>query len=193
MKYCSIDLETTGLDVDNCDILEFGAVLDDLKNKQPLKSLPRFHCYFIMPNNIYKGEPRAMAMHSKIFDRIDSREEGYTYMSPMKLGYAFKSFLINNNYETQKDKVTINVAGKNFAAFDLQFLNRYTDLNKHVKIRHRIIDPAMLFIENGDDRLPSLSDCKKRAGLPEEVAHNAIDDAIDVIKIVREGLAYKFM
>jgi len=191
MRYISIDLETTGLDIDNCEILEFGAVLDDLKNKQALKSLPRFHCYFVQ--TIYKGEPFAMAMHSKIFDRIAAREEGYTYISPLKLGYSFKKFLINNNYEMQNDKVTINVAGKNFAAFDLQFLNRYTDLNKHVKIRHRIIDPAMLFIENGDEKLPSLEDCKKRAGLPEEVAHNAIDDAIDVIKLIREGLAYKFM
>ena len=31
MKYCSIDLETTGLNPKTSDIIEFGAVLDDLE------------------------------------------------------------------------------------------------------------------------------------------------------------------
>lgn len=30
MKYVSIDLETTGLDFECCEILELGAVLDDI-------------------------------------------------------------------------------------------------------------------------------------------------------------------
>jgi len=190
MQYCSIDIETCGIDPNNCDILEFGAVLDDLSCQRPVGSLPTFHCYFILP--IYRGEPFALSMHSKIFRRIADREEGYTYMSPTRLGNAFKKFLIKAGYEEGQGRVTINAAGKNFGAFDLQFLKQQTDLEKHVKIRHRIIEPAMLFVKRGDMVLPNLEECKERAKQPSNVQHNAIADAIDVINLVREGLGYKF-
>ena len=47
MKYVSIDIETTGLHEDECDIIEFGAVIDDLRVMAPISKLPVFHCYFI--------------------------------------------------------------------------------------------------------------------------------------------------
>ena len=191
MKYCSIDLEMTGLNPETCDILEFGAVLDDLRYKMPINNLPKFHCYFALQN--YRGEPHALSMHGKIFERIAAKEKGYLYYPPMKFGYAFKQFLLDHDYELENDRVTINVAGKNFAAVDLQFLNRQTDLNKHVKIRHKILDPAILFIQGTDQVLPGLSECKRRANLPDHVAHTAVADALDVVKLLREGLAYKFM
>ena len=190
MRYISVDIETTGLNHDTCDILEFGAVIDDLKCIQPIKSLPKYHCYFLLPN--YIGEPYALSMHSVIFKRIAEKEKGFTYVNPMKFGYSFKQFLIKNGFESKSDRVTINVAGKNFGAFDLQFLNKKTDLNKHVKIRHKILDPAILYLKGSDIALPGMEDCKLRAGLSKEVAHNAIDDAIDVVKLIRNELKYKF-
>lgn len=39
MRYCSIDIETTGLNPDTCDILQFAAVLDDLNDPKPLVDL----------------------------------------------------------------------------------------------------------------------------------------------------------
>ena len=51
------------------------------------------------------------------------------------------------------------------------------------RIRQRIIDPSILFTDwVNDESLPSLSDCKKRAGLSEIVTHNAVEDAWDVIE-----------
>ena len=41
MKYISIDLETTGLSSETCEVIEFGAVLDDLTTLQPIESLPK--------------------------------------------------------------------------------------------------------------------------------------------------------
>jgi len=190
MKYVSIDIETCGLDPETCDILEFGAVLDDLTDRRPINILPKFHCYFVLPE--YRGQPFALSMHPKIFRRIADREDGYTYVSPTRFGNMFKKFLSENGYEIKNDRVTINAAGKNFGAFDLQFLNKQTDLAKHVKIRHKILDPAMLYLKYGDNSLPGLSECKRRANMQEEVAHDAVADAIDVVKLLREELQHTF-
>jgi len=190
MRYVSIDLETTGLNEDTCDIIEFGAVLDDLANPKPLDSLPSFHCYFFQDK--YSGEPFALSMHPIIFRRIANREPGYTYMSATKFGYAFRRFLVENGYEEKHDMVTINAAGKNFAAFDLQFLKRKTDLSKHVQIRHKILDPAILYYRHDDISLPSTETCKSRAGMDEKVAHDAINDAKDVVMLLRNGMQRLF-
>lgn len=189
MKYCSIDIETCGLNEENCDILEFGAVLDDLKNPIPIKMLPKFHCYFNLPN--YKGEPYALSMHAKIFRRIAEKEKGYTYCSPMKFGYMFKQFLLKNGYESERDIVSINFAGKNPSSLDIPFLKKKTDISKHIHIRHRIIDPSILYVKRDDECLPNLSECKKRAGMSEHVSHTAIADAIDVVELLRRGMQYK--
>jgi len=54
MKYVSIDIEATGLDHTYCQMIEFGAVLDDLRHQRPLDELPQFHCYVLRDK--YVGE-----------------------------------------------------------------------------------------------------------------------------------------
>ena len=68
MIYCSIDIETTGLDIEHCDIIEFAAVIDDLTDRKPLEELPRFHAY--IAKRSLKGEPYALSMHQNIFRKI---------------------------------------------------------------------------------------------------------------------------
>jgi DNA polymerase III epsilon subunit-like protein len=184
VKYASIDLETTGLNFENCDIIEFGAVLDDLNNPLELEKLPKFHVYVIQ--NEYRGEPYALSMHSEIFRRIATKEEGFQYVYPQKLGKAFKDFLLKNGYEEKHDKISLNVAGKNFMGFDYQFLRTKTDMSKHIKMRHRVLDPAILYYKEGDEALPNLATCLERAGLDSDVAHTAVEDSIDVIKLIRK-------
>lgn len=191
MRYCSIDIETTGLSVSECDILEFGAVLDDLTENKNIDSLPVFHCYFVKER--YIGEPQALAMHSKIFEKIAARGEEenrkkYHYLSAEKFGNTFKQFLVVNGYETESDRVVINVAGKNFGIFDFQFLKYKTDFEKHIKVRHTILDPAILYLKSSDERMPGLSECKKRAGLFDTVYHDAVNDAKDVVSLMRQKL-----
>lgn len=191
MKLVSIDLETTGLDPDTCDILEFAAVLDDLSVMVPIEKLPVFHTYFIKDK--YIGEPFALSMHPEIFRRIAERDtKKYNFMSATKLGWAFRKFLVNNGYKEEHDQVVITAAGKNFAAFDLQFLKRKTDMLKHINVRHRIIDPAILYLEIGDNAPPSITECKKRAHLDPVVAHTAEADAKDVIQLVRNKIGHVF-
>jgi len=196
MKYISIDLETTGLDPENNNIIEFGAVLDDLNEQKPLDELPRFHAYICMDE--YKGQPYALSMHPVIFRRIAKKEEGYNYLYPNTLGKAFLAFLLDNGYEQEVKKgktvprTVVNVAGKNFGTFDLPFLNHQTNFSSSVKIRSRILDPGILCLEKGDTVIPGLGECLRRVGVNKEVAHNTIDDALDVVMVIRDKLGPVF-
>ena len=176
----------TGLNEEKCELLEFGCILDDFNNPLPLEQLPRFHCYFAQ--EFYTGEPQALSMHPVIFKRIADREPGYTYVSPTRFGNMFKLFLLKNGYKEERQLVYINVAGKNVDG-DVRFLQMKTDIDKHVRVRGRLIDPAILYADvKNDEALPGLSECKKRLGIEEKVSHNALDDAIDVIKLLRGKL-----
>ena len=82
--------------------------------------------------------------------------------------------------------VSINVAGKNFGTFDKLFLERLPRWKQAIRIRQRIIDPSLLFTDwKNDDSMPSLDTCKVRAKLDGVVTHNAIEDAWDVIQLLR--------
>jgi hypothetical protein len=72
-----------------------------------------------------------------------------------------------------------NAAGKNFVSFDQKFLERLPRWKQVFKIRGRVLDPAILFVDwTNDTAAPGLSLCKERAGLPSLVTHNAVEDAM---------------
>lgn len=82
--------------------------------------------------------------------------------------------------------VVISVAGKNFGTFDKLFLERLPEWKRLIRIQQRVIDPAVLFVDwSKDETLPNLPQCKFRSGLPEMVTHNAVEDAWDVIQVLR--------
>lgn len=80
----------------------------------------------------------------------------------------------------------LNVAGKNFATFDKLFLEQLPRWKQLFKVRQRIIDPTVLFTKwNEDEQLPNLTTCKERANTGGAVTHDAIEDAWDVIQLLR--------
>jgi hypothetical protein len=82
--------------------------------------------------------------------------------------------------------VTINVAGKNFASFDKHFLERLPRWQQVIRIRQRIIDPSVIFTNWAEDKaIPSLYECKQRAKIEGIVTHDALEDAWDVIQLLR--------
>ena len=82
--------------------------------------------------------------------------------------------------------VTINVAGKNFASFDKHFLERLPRWKQVIRVRQRIIDPSVIFTSwNEDKSMPSLYECKQRAKIEGIVTHDALEDAWDVIQLLR--------
>jgi DNA polymerase III epsilon subunit-like protein len=189
MKYVSIDIETAGLNK-HCSILEFGAVIDDLSKPITEDELIKFHTYVTYEDNHISGEPYALAMHQRIFHRIAKHEEGYNYTPWYNLGINFKNWLKENGYEETNGVVRINVAGKNFAMFDKNFLEPIFE--GQVEFVHRVLDPVMLYFRKGDKGLPSASMCMERAGLEGEVAHTALEDAILVVKLLRRGLNWYY-
>lgn len=180
MRYASIDIETTGLTLATCQMLEFGCVFDDMETA--IEQLPTFHCYITRP--LYQGEPYALAMHSKIFKRIADLEPGYNYYDPSEAFDKFESWLL----AIKMDWNGLNIVGKNFGPFDRNFILKDWPKFRH---RYRILDMGSAFYNPYYDRemLPDLKKCKERVGLPDEVLHTALEDAMDVVKIFRARYA----
>ena len=201
MIYISIDLETTGLDPDTCQILEVGAVLEDTNNILPINELPTYHAFIRPEKGNISGNVFALHMNANIIEKLKNEKEysdEYNYISIDELADDFLLWLHKQGLEIKsKEKIidgvvkkenwcTINVAGKNFAGFDKKFLNLVPDFNKKIHIRQRVIDPAVLFVDwHNDETLPTLDQCKQKANIAGVVTHNAVDDALDVIKLLR--------
>jgi hypothetical protein len=128
---------------------------------------------------------------------------GYQYWEKDEVVKAFYSFLWNNGFsdtnwmnvdgvpkpiiDGKTKPITINVAGKNFGTFDKLFLNELPWWQKLIRTRQRVLDPAILCVDwKNDTSLPSLTQCKEKLGIEGVVTHNALDDAWDVIEILRK-------
>jgi hypothetical protein len=82
--------------------------------------------------------------------------------------------------------IWLTVAGKNFGTFDKIFLENLPKWTSLFKFKSRIIDPSILFVDWKTDKdLPSLQKCKDRAHIDGKVSHDAIEDAWDVIQLLR--------
>ena len=198
MKYVSIDIETTGLDLETCQVLSIGAVIEDTNDIKPVEELPTFHG--VVLSKQLSGQPYALDMNTDLIEamvyyqtadedeRIDlERLKGMKFYEKDRIVEAFYKFLLENGIEPDGDMVHITAAGKNFATFDLKFLERLPRWKQWIRVRQRIIDPSLLYTDwKADDSLPGLGLCKLRAGLPEEVAHDAVEDARDVILLLRK-------
>lgn len=196
MKYISIDIETTGLNPENCQILSFGAIIEDTNNKLSFEKIPKFHA--ILTHKRIEGEPFALNMNKDLIglisqyqnaealDRKVLNEVEGLFVTPDMLVPHLVEFLDKNGFKTFTDVLKITVAGKNFGVFDKLFIEKLPHWKGNFRINQRIIDPSILFTNwNEDDQLPNLTTCKERAKTGGIVTHNAIDDAWDVIKLLR--------
>ncbi len=177
MRYASIDIETTGLNPDTCQILEIGIVIDDLE--QPINPIPpTLHLY--IKHDLIVGEPYALNMNARII-KILAENKLPNIVPEFKAESLIQDFL----WTHFPDKPT--VAGKNFYGFDFRFINKVW---KHLKFHHRAIDPASHFMRPDDETLPDLTTCLKRAEIQMHEGfqlHTAVDDAKAVIRLIRRG------
>jgi len=220
MKYCSIDIETTGLDKENHQVLSIGVIIEDTEKKLSFEEIPKF--YGIILHREIKGSPRSIIMNKDIIEMIGVYNEGDEKLKKTmrdKYGKIFYEeeriipdlyrFLYRNGLgdfnvdQIAKERevidgvsyplingrtkpILINVAGKNFGTFDKVFLETLLWFKKLIHVKQRILDPAILCCNwKNDEMLPSLGECKKRLGLGDIITHNALDDAWDVITVLR--------
>jgi len=186
MPYVSIDLETTGLDHNTCQILEIGAIYDN--GVDFVDDLPIFHKYVYHPT--YTGEPYALALNAKTLKRLSSISaadlQNKVCIRPDEIAGCFAQWLALCGWDC---KVALTPAGKNFASFDKNFLDLLPGWKETVKLNHRALDPAELYWRPyGDERLPGSQECMDRAGLKGTVAHTAVEDAEMVVRLIRKGV-----
>ena len=188
MRYVSIDLETTGTNPSRHQIIEFGAVIENTHKSTELENLPHFKR--IVKHTEYHGQAFALNLNARIFEELVRPTWAVAICEPQELAEQFKNFLLNNGYEPDEEKAYVRLiaAGKNFAAFDLNFLKCLPHWYDHIRISQQILDPAIFYLNfKEDERMPSLEECKKRAGFPDTaVTHDALDDALDVIRLLRQ-------
>ena len=196
MKYISIDIETTGLDPETCQVIQIGAVIEDTLDPKPIEELPKFQC--LVEHAQISGSPFALNMNSEILAKLGELERGdrsdrseirkkYNILPLSLVARSIKMWLESNGFKAEGDApISISVAGKNFAGFDKPFLQKLPNWQGLIQIKQRVIDPAILFMDwSQDDSLPNLALCMKRAGTEGEVTHDALQDAIDVIRVIR--------
>jgi len=200
MIYVAIDLETSGLYPGIHQILEFGAVLEDMIT--PVDQLPIFHKYVLSAKGSYNCQPTAIIMNIDIMKKINEYnwkipendpEQPHPFVRDDLLVGEFLKWLKSYGIiENEEAPGYINVGGKNFMGFDYPFIKALQYGNK-IKIRRRIIDPAPLYFDPAVDAdLPDLQTCLDRAGITKTVLHTAVEDSIDVIKLFRHKFGIPF-
>jgi hypothetical protein len=197
MKYVSLDIETTCLEPkEPKNILGISMVLEDSDHPEiPVTDLPCFTC--IIGHERVEGTPLALALNAWIFLEIEKWKKGKATkypvyrdlsaptrwsaglngMYPEDTWLAAAMRWLDHHYGTDR----INLAGKNAAGFDVQFLP--TMLAE--RFRHRVIDPGSALVDWSQRTLPDLSTLKQKAGLGGIVSHDMYEDAMDVISVLR--------
>ncbi len=201
-RYLSIDLETTGLSSEHCSILEVGVVIEDWET--PIDELPVFRCFLESKDwrdgeQYFTGASYALWLNAEILRYLavypktlgEALAAGFEEFVPIytedRMAVELRAFLWHNQFNLKNH---LTAAGKNFSGFDLGFLNKVPALKgSHIQFRHRSIDPTMYYWDRHHDgnRLPDLKTCLERAGIDGEVQHRAVDDAKDVIKLLRHA------
>ena len=200
IKYFSIDIETTGLDEKECDIIQFSAIYEDPKLQLPFEEIPKFNRY--IKHKFYKGQDYALWLNSDILLKLSKYKDSWTEEEKAKSQIVTSYLNLWQNFGDWVRKITgekspkiwINAAGKNFGTFDLQFIKQHVPFDGalDVKFRSRILDPAELYVNDEDESLPGMEKCLERAGITRQkhkdggiVTHDAIMDCWDVITLLR--------
>jgi oligoribonuclease (3'-5' exoribonuclease) len=179
-RFLSLDIETTGLDERDCQILEFGAVVGDFSDT-PILELPSFQMRFKWPKLM--GDPYALQLnHELIRDMAFNKGEWHLLE---ELAGKFRSWLLSQGYLLWANGKKITVTGKNIGSFDRRFLNLVPDWDWNF-YSHRYLDPGSLWFNPArDDELPNTQECAKRAGIVVGKLHDAVEDSRLVVAMLR--------
>lgn len=186
MRYISIDIETTGLDPGRDQVLSVAMVAEDTFTPNiKVEDLPTFSC--LVRHERYSGDAYALAMNAKLLEQLAGKGKAEASAQvfdgrrpngePAQWEEEAMAWL-------RRRPAPLIAAGKNVAGFDLKFF--------HPKLRsgfhHRVIDPGSVFIDWDKDAPLGLGDLLKNIK-DGGVSHTAVDDARDVIRVLRRAYA----
>ena len=185
MKYVSIDIETTHVEPELGQILEFAAVFEDSSSPMCLNDMQTFEA-IVYHEQIY-GNAYAIQMNNRLMEIIAGVEdvpEGVYLVDSMEQLYAsFDAWL----FEIDPSIEQVVIAGKNVAGFDIPWIKQHCpDMAK--TFHRRTLDPGSLYTFPDDEAPPNLTTCLQRAGYdgPTDL-HCALADAWDVIRCIRSA------
>lgn len=180
-RLISIDIETTGLDPEKCEILSIGAVIINLDTRQKEDAF-----YGIINHYNFYAEPYALMLNADLIANIangsyeEESGEGSTYIKDSKESVLrkFADWLFPFKHYC--------VVGKNFGTFDLKFFEKAYGRNI---FNRRIVDVGSMYFDlEVDSKVPNLSECLDKAGMNNVVTHNAFEDAQQVADLVLHRL-----
>ena len=113
MKYVSIDIESTGLNIEKCKILSIGAAIEDTNNVLPIEEIPKFHC--IIKSTGFYAEPVAMEMNMDLIHYMNRytkaktqdekndivHETGMQFLDEEKVVEELFKWLVANNADPE--------------------------------------------------------------------------------------------
>lgn len=204
MIYVSVDIETTGLDSDIHQTIEFGAIIEDSNNPKSYEDSKKYRRIVLARDKKYVFSSYAAKLNAgliELISDIENSKDGVSFFNNENLSQSaiysdqliidFKFWLAQNGFVENKSGIMeVVAAGKNFASFDKKFIEATSSVKMEslgIRFHHRTIDPSTRFIDWKLDSTPPSTDlCKKRAGLNGEVKHEALADAWDVIQLLRK-------
>lgn len=195
--YLSIDLETTGLNVDKAQILQVGFVIDD--GVSPIDLLKK-DTFFVENDTITYAENYALGMNAWIFQELMKKSEDRKYETRSEstrnilyraiIETAELAYQFDVDQEKKYPSRKIQIAGKNPGTFDWQIiLNHFGKDFAKESVDHRFIDAGAVFFGTYG-RNPSLNEINKLIE-HKPVSHDALDDALNVVIALRHAANFK--
>lgn len=139
--YIAIDIETTGLDPENDQVLEFAAVLQSRGN---VLDCPYFQKKIWWTR--LNGSPFALNLNSRLLEGMIAVTPPFgpesDWCLPNDLGKLFRKWLSDQ----EPWSGTLFPVGKNYASFDRQFLYRMKGWPKEM-FGHRTLDVGSLYAD----------------------------------------------
>ena len=182
LKYASLDIETTGLDPDKHHVLQVALVVDD--GITAVEELPTFNELVRTPKeNLLGGDQIALEMNAELIDLVTSNPSAdYASFrgSTVKMKPWESVWRSAISWLHQYLEPPFYIAGKNVGTFDLKFMS--AEFRSHV--HHRVIELGSVALGHDSTwwdkgKIPGMKD------LGIEVAHDALTDAFDNVKLLR--------